>query len=151
MTSRPHLRPPPRSYWKPLFLYYLRIEFRLCTNSQHDWSILKFSMTSWPHPRPTPSLSLATFIFLICIPKLVSVPIFSLIRTFWNFRWRRRPRPSGHTGRQMLFDYSRHPRNSPTLANASWELAIIGKKELVILSKKELVILDKLGLITLAN
>ena len=102
--------PSPRVATGNLYFRNLRIEFGLCTNFQHDWSIFKFSMTSWPPPR--------------AIPKLVSVPIFSLIRTFLNFRWHRRPRPSGQTDRQtdrqMLFDYFRHPwqmhpRNSPTL------------------------------------
>ena len=76
-----------------LYFRNLHNEFRLCTNFQHDWSILKFWMTLWQHPRPNPSLSLGTFIFLIYIPKLVSIPIFSLFRTFLNFRWRRRPAP----------------------------------------------------------
>ena len=41
----------------------------------------------------TPSFSLEIFIFVIYILKLVPMPIFNLIRAFWNFRWRHRPRP----------------------------------------------------------
>ena len=54
-------------------------------------TIRTFLIFQWRHqppPRPTPSLSLVTFIFLIYIPKLVSVPILISIRTFWNFRLR---------------------------------------------------------------
>ena len=105
-------------------------------------------MTSRPPPCPTPSFSFETFIFVISISNFVSVRIFNSNWQFWNFLRRHRPRPPGQTDRHMLFDYSRHPwqmhpRNSPTLANASSEIVILGKKELVILGKKELVILDK--------
>ena len=85
--------PPPPVVTGNLYFRNPRIEFPRCTNFQHDWSILKFSMTSWRHD----------------MPKLVSVPIRSLIWPFWDSSWRRRPRPSGQTGRQMLFAYSRHP------------------------------------------
>ena len=68
-----------------LYFRNLRIEFRLCTNFQHDWSISKFSMTSWTHSRPIPSLSLGTFIFLIYIQKLVSVPISAWSQHFEIF------------------------------------------------------------------
>ena len=81
-----------------------------------------------------------TIIFVILTPSLVSVLIFVENRAFLLVplpcqMCGIRPHPSGQTGRQMLFDYSRHPsqmhpRNSPSLANA-WNS-----------SSSELVILD---------
>ena len=45
------------------------------TKFDPDWTILKFLTTSLPHP-------LENVIFVICIPYLVIVPIFSQIEAF---------------------------------------------------------------------
>ena len=117
-TPSPH---PLRCYWKHLF----RIELSLHTNFHLDWTILNFFNVVIDHTsidhfpiNHTPSLSLGTFIYLIYLPKLFSVSIFSLKRTFWNFE-----DVADHAllDRQtdMLFDYSRHPWQK--------ELANLGK------------------------
>ena len=61
-------------------LYFPNIHTEIClrTNFQLDRKILKISMTSWGHPRPTHSLSLRIFIFVIYIPSPSILPIFSL-------------------------------------------------------------------------